>query len=891
MKTRTKWLYSLCCALIASLLALFLVCVVPLQRAHAETEEKVAAFDPNIAGHLSITYGWANVEVRLIFAHPVAEGSSYNNFLQPISWHTGAGAKPAEWVEKVQSDGSYASAMDEILFDGKSVRYHLEHTTMAGGINPVDATFVDKTVLFMIDKGHCPQTTSHTITFTKDYVFPTGYSFANDTTILVPAGGGDLATVVNTGVDVTLSSISKVTENGEYYTFDAQFSNALNLIAAQDVTEALADKVSIGNKTVAELNATAAGNVQITAEGTTLSFRVKKSAIDALKLTFSAGIEFPCGNRLAEGVSKSYSFGSNYWVGQEYAKVEKVAPIAFKTDEATHLTIYNNGANVNIMLQFAHPVVGEANPDKYNNFLQPMSWHTGAGAKSSEWVDRVLTDGTYDSVMDKILFDGKSVREHLALSTMPNGINPVDANFVGSAIGFMINTPYYGQGAHTLVLKEGLILPSGYYVEEDVVILCTAGANLVLNQTSSLSLAETGKGIAFAEASKITEEGDWYSFDVSFSNVLFMGMGHNVTETEVLSQIKIAGKTAAELGADVELSASYATLSVRIKKTVFDSNMRISFSAGIPFPSGNTLSSAANRTYLKDKGIWFAAVEDIEVSGLEDGGMKMSYGETRDVVASALPQDAAVKKLSYSSSDESIVEILPNGRMTAVGVGTVTITVASVGNPEVKVCFPVVVTKIPLTNIVLGQTASTRRIGVNFDIVVNYQPANVSVKGVTFESSNQAVAVVDANGKVTTVGPGTCTITVTYTDDPSKTATYTLTVVKSVASLEITEPTKVSYESGESFDAAGLKVTAVYDDGSKKELSASEYTVTGYSASTLGEQIITVSYEGVTGEFVVEVKPATEKPEEKKGCGKSADGAMAAILALGVALLTKMKLV
>ncbi len=887
MKTRTKCLYVLCCALVASLLALFLVCVLPLPRAHAETEEKIAAFDPNIEGHLSIKYG-ANVEITLRFTHSVAEGSSYNNFLQPISWHTGK--KPAEWLEQVQSDGSYASAMDEILFDGQPVRYHLEHTTMAGGINPVDATFLDKTVAFMISASYCPQTTSHTITFTKDYVFPTGYSFANDTTILVPAGGGNLATVVTTGIDVTLSSISEVAEDGEYYTFDAAFSNALNLIAAQDVTAALADKVSIGSKTVAELNAAAAGSVQMTAEGTTLSFRVKKSAIDALKLTFAAGIEFPCGNRLAAGVSKSYSFGSNYWVGQEYAKVEKVAPIQFKTNEATHLTIKNNGANVEIMLQFAHPVVGEANPDKYNNFLQPMSWHTGAGAKPSEWVDRVLTDGTYDSVMDKILFDGKPVRYHLEHTTMANGINPVDANFVGSAIGFMINTPYYGQGAHTLVLKEGLILPSGYYVEEDVVILCTAGAGLTLNQTSFLSLAETGTTISFAEASKISEEGDCYTFDASFSNVLFMGMGHKVTETDILSQIKIAGRTAAELGADVELTASYATLSVRIKKTVFDENMRISFAAGISFPSGNTLSSAANRTYLKDKDVWFAAVEDIEVEGLEDGGMKMSYGETRDVVASALPQDAAVKKLTYSSSDESIVEILPNGRMTAVGVGTVTITVASVGNPEVEVSFSVVVTKIPLSNIVLGQTSSTRRIGVNFDIVVTYQPANVSVKGVTFSSSDPAVAVVDTNGKVTTVGPGTCTITVTYTDDPTKTATYTLTVVKSVASLEITEPTKVNYVYGESFDATGLKVTAVYDDGSKRELSASEYSLTGYSASTLGEQIITVSYEGVTAEFVAEVKPSSEKPE-KKGCGKSADGAMAAILALGVAIIAKMKLV
>ncbi|MGN0341631.1 MAG: Ig domain-containing protein [Roseburia sp.] len=54
-------------------------------------------------------------------------------------------------------------------------------------------------------------------------------------------------------------------------------------------------------------------------------------------------------------------------------------------------------------------------------------------------------------------------------------------------------------------------------------------------------------------------------------------------------------------------------------------------------------------------------------------------------------------------------------------------------------------------------------------------PDNATNKEVIWTSSNTGVATVDANGKVTAVANGTCTITVT-TADGSKTATCTVKV-------------------------------------------------------------------------------------------------------------------
>jgi branched-chain amino acid transport system substrate-binding protein len=71
--------------------------------------------------------------------------------------------------------------------------------------------------------------------------------------------------------------------------------------------------------------------------------------------------------------------------------------------------------------------------------------------------------------------------------------------------------------------------------------------------------------------------------------------------------------------------------------------------------------------------------------------------------------------------------------------------------------------------------------------------------------------------------------------------------------LTVTPPTTVEYVVGEEFDAAGMVVTAYYTDGTDKVLTASEYTLTGFSATAAGLVTITVTYEGETATFGVAV--------------------------------------
>ena len=92
------------------------------------------------------------------------------------------------------------------------------------------------------------------------------------------------------------------------------------------------------------------------------------------------------------------------------------------------------------------------------------------------------------------------------------------------------------------------------------------------------------------------------------------------------------------------------------------------------------------------------------------------------------------------------------------------------------------------------------------------------------------------------------TITISYTEGSvTKQTTQAITVAKVLASIEITTPpTKTAYFSGETFNPAGMVVTAHYNDGSSAAVSGYTYSPNGALAA--GNNTITVSYSegGVT---------------------------------------------
>lgn len=95
---------------------------------------------------------------------------------------------------------------------------------------------------------------------------------------------------------------------------------------------------------------------------------------------------------------------------------------------------------------------------------------------------------------------------------------------------------------------------------------------------------------------------------------------------------------------------------------------------------------------------------------------------------------------------------------------------------------------------------------------------------------------------------GVTEVAITYTEGRvTKTAMVSVTVEKVLVSIAVTtNPSKMAYSYLESFDPAGMVVTATYSDESTEEVSGYTYPETAFS--TLGQQAVELSYayEGVT---------------------------------------------
>ena len=167
-------------------------------------------------------------------------------------------------------------------------------------------------------------------------------------------------------------------------------------------------------------------------------------------------------------------------------------------------------------------------------------------------------------------------------------------------------------------------------------------------------------------------------------------------------------------------------------------------------------------------------VTGIKVS--QDTLMLTKKDEAAQLTAEVIPSYADNTRVTWKSSDESVVTVDEKGKVTAVGNGTATITVTSVsGNytatVAVTVKIPVEIEKITIE----AEKETLTKIGESTELKVKIEPENADAQKLIWKSDNEMIAAVDENGKVTAIGNGTAIITVT-TEDGKNTASITITV-------------------------------------------------------------------------------------------------------------------
>lgn len=179
--------------------------------------------------------------------------------------------------------------------------------------------------------------------------------------------------------------------------------------------------------------------------------------------------------------------------------------------------------------------------------------------------------------------------------------------------------------------------------------------------------------------------------------------------------------------------------------------------------SGEKVSTPATfkrDTILYAKWIEEGPVESVKVNNKVE---EMIYDSTLQLDWTVLPLDASNPNVDFVSSDESIITINSKGFMQAVGEGKVTITITAQSNTEIKDSFEVVVYKPDRINAEYEENSYTT-VGENLKINAEYVSRTGEEIALKFESSNPAVATVDAEGLVTGHKAGNAVIKITGKD-------------------------------------------------------------------------------------------------------------------------------
>lgn len=167
------------------------------------------------------------------------------------------------------------------------------------------------------------------------------------------------------------------------------------------------------------------------------------------------------------------------------------------------------------------------------------------------------------------------------------------------------------------------------------------------------------------------------------------------------------------------------------------------------------------------------AAKDITVPDNLD--VKLNDGNETTVEATVSPADATDVKVSYASTDEAVATVDKDGRVQVLQPGECDITTTLMRDGE-KVTEKTTHVKAfyEVESITLDSNEGKLTVGNSHTIKATVAPEEVAAETtIEWSSSNEKVATVDENGKVTAIAAGEATITAAAGE---KNATYKLTV-------------------------------------------------------------------------------------------------------------------
>ena len=216
-------------------------------------------------------------------------------------------------------------------------------------------------------------------------------------------------------------------------------------------------------------------------------------------------------------------------------------------------------------------------------------------------------------------------------------------------------------------------------------------------------------------------------------------------------------------------------------------------------------------------------------------------GSTMALTVNYVPENATNKQVTWASANPQVATVDENGVVTGLKKGNARITATAADGSNIRANVNVQVTQ-GAQQITLDRTDVTIATGRNTVLKATVLPKDANNKKVTWTSSDERIAKVDAKGRVTGVALGDCEITCTSQESGGIQATATVHVQQPVNSIafgpvpavytgETAQLTWSISPANVSNDAVTLtssnpKILTVTNDGVVTGVSGGEATVT-----------------------------------------------------------------
>ena len=186
-------------------------------------------------------------------------------------------------------------------------------------------------------------------------------------------------------------------------------------------------------------------------------------------------------------------------------------------------------------------------------------------------------------------------------------------------------------------------------------------------------------------------------------------------------------------------------------------------------------------------------LQNTESVALEFEEANVPVGRKVHIGADVYPGDARNRNLIWTSSDESVAAVNAQGLVTAIAVGTATIHAeAADGSGAGADCRITAVD--PVRSVKLSEKSLQLIAGMEYRLEAEVLPEDATIRTLAWSSSDEQVASVDGEGRITPVAEGTCMITAETTDGSGVKAQLEATVKEYDIIFSGPDPVTVTYE-------------------------------------------------------------------------------------------------